>query len=443
MPGAVIHVRPLDRATGARTIPPACTESSWRDTGRGGSSAADERLAEAKVQLMQRVSEQLVRILHSEQLMDEIMSIVLEETRADRGYVCLLGKDGSPSPVISRGLAPGQPVRISRTVLRRLLDERAGVLIEQTQVDDNGDNGDDELESLRSMSVVSTLCAPLWIADQIIGFISLDSTTPGKSFSKKELEMLLAIGHQAAIGIERGRLAAAAEEEHRVRTYLSKYLDDKIVEQITKGGCEGDPLAPREQIVTVLFSDIVSFTKISEGLDPVQLADFVHEYLTVMTEIIFAHGGTVDKYIGDAIMALFGAPVASPDSPLAAVRAAMAMRERTRDMHPPKGEQGQLRARYGINTGLLVVGNIGSARRVEYTALGDAVNVAARLQTFARPDEICIDEDTYAKAGGVLAVEQLGTIDVKNRSQPVLVYKVLGEYQQGSQLIPALEVWRE
>jgi adenylate cyclase len=144
-----------------------------------------------------------------------------------------------------------------------------------------------------------------------------------------------------------------------------------------------------------------------------------------MTEIIFAHGGTIDKYIGDAVMALFGAPVSSEDSPAAAVRAALEMRERMREFQLPGGKGGVLRARFGINTGLVVVGNIGSARRTEYTALGDAVNVASRLQTFARPNEICIDEVTNAKTSGEFVVEEIGTIDVKNRAQGVAVYKVL------------------
>src|SRR5205085_1119461 len=118
-----------------------------------------------------------------------------------------------------------------------------------------------------------------------------------------------------------------------------------------------------ERVVTVLFSDIVSFTKISEGLEPAQVGGFIREYLTAMTEIIFAHGGTIDKYIGDAVMALFGAPVPSNDSATSAIRAALEMRERIRHLPAPgKGAQ-PLRVRFGINTGLVVVGNFGSARR--------------------------------------------------------------------------------
>jgi len=375
--------------------------------------------AEAKLRLIQQVSEKLVRVLDSKRLIDEIMSIVISQTKADRGFICLLDDNRQPIPIASHGLAPGEQMRVSRTVLRRLLDERTGVLIPQVAA------GGDVMTSLQMMQVSSTLCAPLWIGDDIIGFMSLDSTTPGRSFTPEELDLLMGIAHQAAVGIERSRLVEKNEKETKVRAYLSQYLDDKIVERITSGG-GADLLAPAERVVTVLFTDIVSFTKISEGLAPAELAAFVRSYLTKMTDIIFAHGGTIDKYIGDAIMALFGAPMELPNSATAAVRAALAMRESARAMKPPSSKVKTLRVRYGVNTGHLVVGNIGSERRVEYTAIGDAVNVASRIQTFARPNEICIDENTYAATGNAFDVEEIGSIDVKNRDQPVVIYKVLG-----------------
>ncbi len=314
----------------------------------------------------------------------------------------------------------GEQVRISRTVLKRVSEERTGVLINQSA----GVTGN-MYRSLEEMSVHSTLCVPLWTGDKIIGLLSLDAMRADRTFTQQDLDVLLAIAHQAAMGIERGRLSQLVESEREMRSYLSKYLDNRIVERITHRTGGDDPLAPAERIVTVLFSDIVSFTKMSEGLEPSQVGGFIRDYLTAMTEIIFAHGGTIDKYIGDAVMALFGAPVPSENSATDAIKAALEMRDRVRDFQPPGGKQGPLRVRFGINTGLVVVGNFGSARRTEYTAIGDAVNVASRLQTFARPNEICIDEETFAKTGGAFLVEEIGTVDVKNRAQPIAVYKVL------------------
>ncbi|HEY2881860.1 MAG TPA: adenylate/guanylate cyclase domain-containing protein [Pirellulales bacterium] len=411
--GSVEHdVRTMMFATQLK--PPSSTGSAISALKPG------ETVAEIKLRLIQRVGDKLVRIFDPKQLMDEIMSIVIESSGADRGVLCLMDDQQLPVPFASHGLGAGEQVRLSRTVLKRVFAERSGVLINQ-----GGGSGSNIYRSLAEMKVHSTLCVPLWTGDKIIGLLSLDSVREERTFTQQDLDVLLAIAHQAAIGIERGRMSQAIESERQMRSYLSKYLDNRIVERISQRSDGVDPLAPAERVVTVLFSDIVSFTKISEGLKPAQVGEFLREYLTAMTEIIFAHGGTIDKYIGDAVMALFGAPVPSKDSATSAIRAALEMRERIRKFAPPGMGDQPLRVRFGINTGLVVVGNFGSARRTEYTAIGDAVNVASRLQTFARPNEICIDEETYAKTDGAFVVEEIGTVDVKNRAQPIAVFKVL------------------
>jgi adenylate cyclase len=379
----------------------------------------DEHVAETKLRLVQQVSEKLVRIFEPQQLLDEIMTIVVQQTGADRGLLCLLDDKRQPVPIAARGIAGNQQVRVSRTVLGRLLNGRTGVLI-NTETS--------AFQSLAEMQVQSTMCAPLWTGDRIVGILSLDSMTIGKSFSQQDLELLLAVAHPVAVGIERNRLSHQIDTERQLRDYMSKYLDHRVVEQISQGQRSGnDPLAPTECEVTILFSDIVSFTKMSESLTAVELAEFMRKYLTSMTDVVFSHGGTIDKYIGDAVMALFGAPVPSADSAENAIRTALEMQNRIKQIELPGAKGKALRVRVGINTGPVVVGNLGSERRSEYTALGDAVNVASRLETFARPNEICIDELTYEKTKDVFDVEEIGTIDVKNRAEPVVVYKVIGE----------------
>ncbi len=380
-------------------------------------SCQPEALADTKLRLIQLIGESLIQTMEVEKLAESILAIVVEQTGADRGFLCLFEEDGAQTVLATHGLAPGEPPRTSRAVTQRVLDERAGVLI---------NNVVDADDSLNTMSVVSTVCVPLWFSDKIMGFLSLDSKDEHHRFHEADLELLVAVAHQSAIGIERSRLAKAAEKKQDILSYLSKYLDENILRQVTDRTQREDPLAPTVREVTVLFSDIVSFTKISEGLAPIELANFVHEYLTAMTETIFAHGGTIDKYIGDAVMALFGAPIASEDAAAAAVCAALEMRERVKNMKSPASDGHPLRVRFGISSGSAVVGNIGSAQRTEYTAIGDSVNVASRLQAFARPNEICIDEPTRRQAGEGFAVQEIGTVDVKNRSLPIEVYKVLG-----------------
>jgi adenylate cyclase len=377
-----------------------------------------ESAAERKLQLIQQVSEKLIRIFEPEELLKEILAIVIAQTRADRGLLCLLDDNRNPVPIAAHGMDDEDSVRISRTVLSRVLNQRQGVLIQQKGSEAQA------MRSLAEMEVHCTLCVPLWTMDRITGLISLDSMSPDKTFSSQDLDLLLAVAHQAALGIERDRMSRQFAAERHVRDYLSKYIDKQIVEQISARADVEDPLAPAERKVTILFSDIVSFTKISEKLQPTELANFIREYLSAMTDIVFAHGGTIDKYIGDAVMALFGAPVTTDNASECAVRAALEMKERIASFSAP-GQKIPLRVRVGINTGVAIVGNLGSDRRMEYSALGDAVNVASRLETFARPNEICVDDTTYAETKQHFAYELIGDIDVKNRLQPVPVYKVI------------------
>lgn len=424
--------------TSIPVLPPGALEDALRSQTEadrpaqsGTSIGPKEHPSDRKLRLIQLIGEKLIKTTDSRELSDEILKEIVRQTKADRGFLCIFEQDDEYIPLSTHGLKQGEQMRISRTVLKRLLDEKSGILIKQIAADDQA------FESLKAMNVASTLCVPLWTTDKIMGFISLDRTGRRGSFTKSHLELMLAVAHQAAIGIERARLAKVAQQEQTVRSYLSKYLDEKLVQHIVESRTSdgSDPLAPTEREVTVLFSDIVSFTKISEGLQPTELADFVRDYLTAMTEIIFAHGGTIDKYIGDAVMALFGAPIASDSAPSSAIRAALQMLDYVEQMPLPPAVKDPLRVRFGISTGRAVVGNIGSAQRVEYTAIGDTVNIASRLEEFGRPKEICIDEATWQSAADEFAMQAIGSIDVKNRAQPVGAYRVLSEVRKPKPIV--------
>jgi adenylate cyclase len=375
-----------------------------------------ESVEEQKLRLIATLGEAMIDLADWTAVAAEILGIINRELRADRGFVCVFQEDGTFLPLASHGVKPEEPVRFSRTVLERMRREKAGILLRQTGAEAV------DIASLKAMNVQSTVCVPLWARNRIMGFLSLDMMHSARSFTRRHLDLLIAISHQAALGLERARLAETAQRERKRRDYLGQYLDHKLLQTLIEASEGPDPLAPREQTVTVLFCDIVSFTKISEGLSPTDLAAFVRDHMTAMTEVLFEHEGTVDKYIGDAVMALFGAPVPSEAAPANAVRAALTMRERVGQL-----DGRPIRLCFGIATGSAVVGNIGSAQRMEYTALGDSVNIASRLEGFSRPGEIVIDESTRAALGDGFRVEEIGDIDVRNRAQPVHVFRVLGE----------------
>jgi adenylate cyclase len=182
--------------------------------------------------------------------------------------------------------------------------------------------------------------------------------------------------------------------------------------------------------VTVLFSDIRSFTSISETMEPRALLDFLNEYFTGMVESVMLHHGVVDKFIGDAIMAVFGAPVPQPDDPLNAVKAALDMRTRLQKINVAFKERGlpEIRSGIGLHSGQVVAGNMGHAERMEYTVIGDAVNLASRLEGMTKElkCDVVLSEDLFVQVERHVDAEPLHKIKVKGRDQEVMVYRLIG-----------------
>jgi adenylate cyclase len=183
-------------------------------------------------------------------------------------------------------------------------------------------------------------------------------------------------------------------------------------------------------VATVLFADIRGFTTLAATLEPEQVVAILNEYFGEMTEIIFAHGGTLDKYIGDGLMALFGAPYEGPEDAANAVRAAVAMQRRMEHLkthfRPKDGSGAAVEIGIGINTGLVTVGYVGSARRTDYTAIGDTVNMAARLENNAPRGGIYIARSTFECLKGEFSCRGL-QVKVKGKEEPVDCYQVLWE----------------
>jgi adenylate cyclase len=186
------------------------------------------------------------------------------------------------------------------------------------------------------------------------------------------------------------------------------------------------------QTITILFADIRGFTRISEHSPPERIVGLLNKYFSAMTDIIFAHGGTLDKYLGDGLMALFGAPTATPDDANNALNAAVAMQRRMIGLNQDLHAEGfsELGVGIGLHTGEVTVGYIGSERRSEYTAIGDTVNTASRLESNALGGQILISDATAKAAHSRYRLESREPITVKNRTQPVVLWEV--DWQRAS-----------
>jgi len=178
--------------------------------------------------------------------------------------------------------------------------------------------------------------------------------------------------------------------------------------------------------VTVLFADIRGFTALSEKENPERVVGLLNKYFTAMSEIIFAYGGTLDKYIGDGLMAIFGAPTASPEDSKNALKTAVAMQKKLKILNEELVAEGYNRVEIGIglHTGIATIGYIGSEQRSEYTAIGDTVNLASRLEKNAGGGKILISEATASECEGLITLIPQEALTVKNRLQPVTLFEV-------------------
>jgi adenylate cyclase len=248
-------------------------------------------------------------------------------------------------------------------------------------------------------------------------------------FTLNDLDMLAALASYSAVAVERARLNQKIVAEEKKRERLGRFLSPQVTNRIlATSESQGHELgAPEMREVTVLFADIVGFTSMSEKMSPATVALLLNDYLSRMTDVIFKHEGTLDKYIGDAIMAVFGAPLDMPDHAARGIRAGLEMRERLLEFNAERRDGPQLRIRIGINSGKATAGEIGSTNKREYTVLGDTVNTASRLESsVAKPMTVVIGENTFEAVKGQFEVRALGKATLKGKEREVNVYEVLG-----------------
>jgi adenylate cyclase len=378
--------------------------------------------------VLYEISRQLSSIHDFHELLDKIMDLILMVIDADHGFLILTdgekGDDLNPVVVKSKK-EPEKPreLKASRTILRKVIQDKVALLTSNAMADTRLDHG----KSLFIQQIRSAICVPLWQKGRIIGVIQLESVRLENQFDQDDLELLKAISSQMALVIEQASLNQQIREEERMRNRLERFHSPQIIEMILKGGQEtkDNIMEPKDLTATILFTDINGFTRLSEHMPPREINMLLNRYFSRMTDIIFAHDGTLDKYIGDGLMAVFGAPMEKKDDPERAILAALEMRSELSKMMASVDPAKRFTIRSGINTGRVVGGNIGSPRRMDYTVIGDPVNVASRLESIAQPNQILIGEETFRLVKDRFNVREVGLRKVKGRSSQIMVYEVL------------------
>jgi adenylate cyclase len=227
-------------------------------------------------------------------------------------------------------------------------------------------------------------------------------------------------GHEATL---RSRLRLY-QEKHLLRDTISRYVSPEMCEEILKNPALLQ-LGGKRQEVVVLFADIKGFTAMSENMNPEEVVEVLNLYFTEMVDLVFQHQGTLDKYVGDALMVVFGVPVPLPDAATRAVKCAVAMQRRLEKMKT-QGRTPIQGVRIGINTGEAIVGNIGSDKRMDFTVIGDVVNVAARLQELCKEVEadILVSESTVREVTGKFQFTLQEPVVLRGRKEPTPIYRL-------------------
>jgi adenylate cyclase len=380
-------------------------------------------------EILAQVAKVLIQVEELNPVLEKVMDMVFEQLQVDRGFIVLFDESGEPQLELNRirdaEAGDDEEVPISRTILDMVSGQQVAILTHDAQADQRFEAG----KSVRIHQIRSAMCAPLWHRERVIGVIYVDSPLHVGSFSASDLDLLTALSNYAAVAIERARLNERIRRERSARDRLERYHSPAVIEAVlSESSSEGTTVMLRE--TSILFADIVGFTARCESLPPEEVAAFLNQFFSLSADAIFKHGGTLDKFIGDAVMAFFGAPLPQEDHAERAVRSAVDMLralERWNDEREAEGLD-RIDVRVAVNSGPVVVGDIGSASRVDYTVLGNTVNVTARLEEHvAKPGSIVLGETTQKAVADLFPTEPLGSVQLKGLSRKINIHRVATE----------------
>ena len=382
------------------------------------------------LKLLLAVGKTLSSVLTPDEIMHRVMELVFQMDNVERGFVMLHDEKKGFRPAVLLCKDPTKKaetrgVALSTTVTERLMTDRVPLLIYDVGTDERFSTS----QSLRMSGIRSAMCAPLIYKDRVFWIFYVDCLSKPYAFSQEELGIFSVIAAEAAMSFDNARSHEELARNMLQRKALERYLAPAVAEKVI-----ADPtaiqLGGENMTVTVLFSDIRGFTRMSEHMEPHSVVELLNEYFSEMTDLIDESGGTLDKYLGDGIMALYGAPFTKPDDALRATKTAMEMQRALVELNRNWETKGQppLRMGVGLNTGTVTAGNIGSTKRLDYTAIGDAVNLASRLCANAAPGQILVSESTYMQLNGSIPAQRLEPIRVKGKETPVELLQILWQY---------------
>ena len=393
----------------------------------------DLRRKAKMLDLLYEMSKTIGTVFDLKEIFEKATDLIFRGTPAER-VVALLADETLDGKILGYSLYPiaikardeklvalTEKLTISRTITQKVMQEKIALLSQDAKTDAMFKGA----ESIVSQGVRSTICAPLITESNVHGVVYADRFDPFSAFSSDDLELISAVAAQTAVTVETVKAHKRLAREEVARANYSRFMPEYVVKQLLENP-DSFKLGGINQTITVLFADIRGFTAFSEREKPEKVVGLLNRYFSAMTEIIFAHGGTLDKYIGDGLMAIFGAPNATPEDAKNALKTAVVMQKRliTLNKELEAAKFSRISVGIGLHTGEATIGYIGSDQRSEYTAIGDTVNVASRLEKNALGGQILISEATAAASGNLFTLIPCEPLSVKNRLQPVSLFDV-------------------
>ncbi len=367
---------------------PVGTQVRAVDVHSGGGPLA--RLAAERLARLVDLARQLSGEIETDRVLALVVSQAAALLPADRVALLLVDEvTGELAAVHQSNRLGDAAVQVPRSIARRAIAERAPLITQNAALDARFEG-----RSVQASQVRAALCVPL-MADQerSLGVLYVDSLTSAGAFSEDDAALCMAFGGLAAVSIAKAHYALAARREEVTRANFERFFAPGVAARIAASRSGVRPGGERRP-VTVLYSDVRGFTGLAETLPPETVAALLSDYFAAMVELVFEHGGTLDKFIGDALLAVWGAPLAAPDDADRALAAAQSMQVQSALLNAKWTDQGRppLGIGVGLHHGEAFTGTIGSPRRLDYTVIGDVVNVAARLCDAANAGEIVLSE---------------------------------------------------
>jgi adenylate cyclase len=385
-------------------------------------SAPPSDKSQQKLATLLEVAKGLTRAVDVDAILAKIVAYAYQTLDVDRVAVLLLDEQGELVHKIARDKRGGDvPRSVPQSIARKAVEEKVALLSDDAVRDDRF-TGD----SIVMQQVRSAICAPLiGSEDRVLCVLYVDTPSTTHRFIEEDLEFVVAFAGIAAVAIENSEFAERIRRETLVRSNFERYFAPQLAERIASAP-EAIKLGGDKRPVAVLFSDIRGFTKLSESMNPDEMASLLTEYFTEMVECVFRHSGTLDKFMGDAVMAQWGAPLGMPDDADHAMSAALDMMAAMETLNRRWQAEGRPRLELGIglNYGEAFAGNIGSERRLEFTVIGDVVNTASRLCSAAESGEILITEEMRRALKSPPPLAVCPPVELKGKSQPLPVYRV-------------------